>query len=63
MIRPPSFQIGGQTATVSYAGIIAAGLYQFNVTVPSELSDGDALVVAADSGATSQSGLYLTIQH
>ena len=63
MVTMPAFRIGGQAAAVSFAGVIAAGLYQFNVTVPSGLADGDALVAATDTGATSQSGLYLTIQH
>ncbi len=63
MVTPPSFRIGGQTAAVSFAGIVAAGLYQFNVTVPAGLPDGDALVVATDIGASTQGSLYLTIQH
>ena len=63
MVTAPSFRIGGQLAAVSFAGIVGAGLYQFNVTIPSGLADGDAAVVATDTGVTTQSGLYIAIQN
>ena len=53
--------IGGQTATVQYAGLVQAGLYQFNVTVPA-VANGDAAVVATIGGVPSQKGVLLTIQ-
>jgi len=62
MVTLPVFRIGNQPAAVSFAGIIGAGLCQFNVTIPAGLPSGDALVVATSAGASSQSGLYLTIQ-
>jgi uncharacterized protein (TIGR03437 family) len=62
MITPPSFRIGGQSAAVSFAGIVAPGLYQFNVTVPYWLPGGDVLIVATDSGVATQGNLYLTVQ-
>src|SRR6266542_178479 len=37
--------IGGVLANVQFAGIVAAGEYQFNVVIP-DLSDGDQLIVA-----------------
>ena len=54
--------IGGVAATVGFAGLTESGLYQFNVTVPSSLPDGDAAVVATIGGATTQTGVSLTIQ-
>jgi uncharacterized protein (TIGR03437 family) len=63
MVTTPSFQIGGKPAQVAFAGLISLGLYQFNVTVPAGLPNGDALIVATDTGNPTQGGLYLTIQN
>jgi uncharacterized protein (TIGR03437 family) len=57
----PAISIGGVPAQVSYAGMVAAGLYQFNVTVPS-LASGDHAVVAELSGSRTQSGVLLRVQ-
>jgi uncharacterized protein (TIGR03437 family) len=54
--------IGGVEAAVEFAGLTESGLYQFNVTVPSSLSAGDAAVVATIGGVESQSGVSITIQ-
>jgi uncharacterized protein (TIGR03437 family) len=53
--------IGGMPALVSYAGLVEAGLYQFNVTVPG-VPDGDAAVVAQIGGVQTQLGTLITIQ-
>jgi uncharacterized protein (TIGR03437 family) len=55
--------IGGQTASVAFAGLAqGAGLYQFNVTVPNDLPNGDAAVAATIGGVSTQTGVLLTIQ-
>jgi uncharacterized protein (TIGR03437 family) len=54
--------IGGQTASVAFAGLVESGLYQFNVTVPSGLPSGDAAVVATIGGVPTQTGVLLTVQ-
>ncbi len=54
--------IGGVTASVEYAGLVEAGLYQFNVTVPASLPSGDALVVATIGGVQTQAGVSITVQ-
>jgi uncharacterized protein (TIGR03118 family) len=41
LITPPTVTIGGAPAQVAYAGLIAPGLYQFNVVVP-EVDPGNA---------------------
>jgi uncharacterized protein (TIGR03437 family) len=46
---------------VAYAGLVEAGLYQFNVTVPN-VPDGDAAVVAQIGGVQTQTGVLITIQ-
>jgi uncharacterized protein (TIGR03437 family) len=46
---------------VAYSGLVGAGLYQFNVTVPN-LPNGDATVVATLGGVSTQTGVSLTVQ-
>jgi uncharacterized protein (TIGR03437 family) len=53
--------IGSVTASVAYAGLVEAGLYQFNVIVPS-LPNGNAAVVASIGGVQTQSGVSIPIQ-
>ena len=57
----PTVLIGGVPATVVFAGLIAPGLYQINVTVPSGLPAGDAAVVAALGNGETQAGAFITI--
>jgi uncharacterized protein (TIGR03437 family) len=66
----PVVTIGGQTATLTYAGWVAgsvAGLYQINATVPSKgLTAGAVPVVVTmgtgTSAATSQAGVTMAVQ-
>ncbi|HUS08279.1 MAG TPA: hypothetical protein VMZ52_18390 [Bryobacteraceae bacterium] len=53
--------IGGVAALVSFAGLSATGLYQFNVTVPS-VASGDQEVIAQIAGLSTQSGVLLKVQ-
>ena len=55
------FTVGGQAASVVYAGLVGAGLYQFNVTVPN-IANGDAAIVAQIGGAQTQTGVSITVQ-
>lgn len=57
----PLFTIGGVTATVAFAGIVEAGLYQFNVIVPN-VGSGDQLLQASIGGQTTPTGIYVTLQ-
>ena len=59
----PLVNIAGAPATVSFAGLSAAGLYQFNVVVPSGTPDGDAVLSASFNGSLTQSKVILTVQH
>jgi uncharacterized protein (TIGR03437 family) len=61
LANPVQISIGGQTASVAFAGLVEAGLYQLNVTVP-DLPNGDAAVVATIGGVTTQTGVLLTVQ-
>ena len=59
----PVIKIGGATATVQFAGLVAPGEFQFNVVVPSNAPDGDQAITAIYNGLTTQSGVLLTLQH
>ena len=52
--------IGGMPVSVQYAGLVATGLYQLNVTVP-QLAAGDHEVIASVMGASSPNGALLKI--
>jgi uncharacterized protein (TIGR03437 family) len=58
----PMIQIGGIQATVSYAGVIGPGLYQFNVVVPSTAANGDNLVTCSYVGASTPVGALISVQ-
>ena len=46
--------VGGQPATVDFAGVVGAGLVQINVHVPLGINNGDAPIVATVGGASTQ---------
>ncbi len=54
-------RIGGANAAVQFAGIVGAGLYQFNLVVP-ELEDGDHLLEMFVNGFGLQDTVYVTTQ-
>lgn len=53
--------IGDVPATVQFAGLVAAGEYQFNIIVPN-VAAGDRLVVLSVNGVQSQPNAYLAVQ-
>lgn len=57
----PVITIGGVSATVLFAGLVAPGQFQFNVTVPSGLSNSDQPISATYNGASTQAGTLLTV--
>ena len=59
----PTITVGGSNATVAFAGMTggSAGLYQFNVTLPTGLTVGDQPIVASVGGVSSPAGVFLTI--
>jgi uncharacterized protein (TIGR03437 family) len=54
--------IGGVTANSSFAGLVEAGLYQFNVAVPTGLPNGDAGLTAVINGVQTQTGVSIPVQ-
>ena len=62
---PPPFpvvKIGGVQANVSFAGLVGAGTYQINLTVPDNVPDGDLALTATYNGLSIQSNLLITVQ-
>ena len=50
-----------RTANVAFAGIVGAGLFQFNVVVPNAAS-GDQPLVATVGGVSTPSNIFITLQ-
>jgi len=58
----PVVTIGGISAPVQFAGLVAPGEFQFNVTVPADAGDGDQEVVASLGGFSTPRGIQLRVQ-
>jgi uncharacterized protein (TIGR03437 family) len=63
LVNTVQVTIGGQSAHVAFAGVSGSGLDQLNVTIPPGLPDGDAAVLATIAGSTTQTNLFITVQH
>jgi uncharacterized protein (TIGR03437 family) len=61
LVNNATVTIGGMPAAVSFQGLVAAGLYQFNVPVPA-LADGDHEVRAQVAGLSTQEGVLLKVR-
>ena len=59
----PVIMVGGKTAAVQFAGLVSPGLFQFNVAIPANITDGDQPVAASYSGQSTQAGTLITVQH
>jgi uncharacterized protein (TIGR03118 family) len=58
----PTIVIDGIPASVTFAGLISPGLYQFNVVVPTSVTRGqDSLVVALLADSETQANAYISI--
>jgi uncharacterized protein (TIGR03118 family) len=62
VVTNPTVTIGGVNAPVTYGGLVASGVYQFNVTVPATTPDGDALLVATVGTFSSSSTAIVTVK-
>jgi uncharacterized protein (TIGR03437 family) len=58
----PVITIGGVPATVTFAGLVAPGEFQFNVVVPPSLANGGQPTMAMYNGLTTQAGTLITVQ-
>jgi len=58
----PVITMGGVSATVAFAGLVALGEFQFNVVVPPNAANGDQTIKATYSGLSTQVGTLITVQ-
>jgi uncharacterized protein (TIGR03437 family) len=59
---PVTVLINGRSVTPSFAGLSGAGLYQFNLTVPSGLGTGDVSLQASVGGVQTPPGVVITLR-
>jgi uncharacterized protein (TIGR03437 family) len=59
----PTVTIGTINAVVQFAGLVSPGLFQFNVVLPPTAPAGDLPLSATYNGATTTSGVLITVQH
>jgi uncharacterized protein (TIGR03437 family) len=57
----PVCTIGGAPALVGFAGLISPGLYQLNITVPSNAAAGDDAISCAYGGSSTPVGDLVTV--
>ena len=58
----PRVTIGNLPAEVSFAGLVAPGLYQLNLTVPESAPDGDLPIIATYNGVSTQTTALITVK-
>jgi uncharacterized protein (TIGR03437 family) len=58
----PTVKIGGLTATVTFAGLVAPGQYQFNVMVPPATPSGNQSITATLNGIATQGNAQIAVQ-
>jgi uncharacterized protein (TIGR03437 family) len=54
--------IANNPVTVSFAGLISPGLYQFNITIPNGTPPGDDYIIINYDNVQSALGPQITIQ-
>jgi uncharacterized protein (TIGR03437 family) len=59
---PVTVTIGGIPASVAFAGLVEAGVYQVNAMVPVTALSGDNAITVQVGGYTSPGGVFLTVQ-
>lgn len=55
-----SVSIGGQPASVLFAGMVYAGVFQVNIQVPANVPAGNQAVTVSIGGQASQQSVFLT---
>jgi uncharacterized protein (TIGR03437 family) len=65
LTNPVTFAFGSTNATLGYSGLAGAyvGLYEFFITVPSPLADGDYQINVTQNGIKVPQTMYLTVHN
>ena len=58
----PVCQVGGTSATLTFAGLSGPGLYQLNLTIPPTAANGDNTLVCSYNGYATPPGNLITVQ-
>jgi uncharacterized protein (TIGR03437 family) len=62
LVNKPTIRVGEAAADFPGNGnLVSSGVYQFNITVPASLADGDHAITATASGATSANTVFLSV--
>jgi uncharacterized protein (TIGR03118 family) len=61
-VTTPTVTVGGAPAQVAYCGLVSAGLYQVNVTIPAGTPSGNNVVVISFGSVASNSNAMITVQ-
>lgn len=62
LITLPQLTLANVKVALAFGGIVSAGLYQFNFTIPSGLGAGDQSIVATVNTVSTQPGLVIPTQ-
>jgi uncharacterized protein (TIGR03437 family) len=62
MVTNPKVTVGGAAVTLSFAGVISAGLYQFNLTLPAAVGSGDRALQATVNGVQTPASVFVPVQ-
>ena len=62
LANPLTMRIGGVGVQPSFAGLVATGVYQFNVTVPDSTADGNIPVVATIGGISTPGTAFIPVK-
>jgi len=65
LVNPVTFSFGATPATLSYSGLAGSfvGLYEFYITVPSGLADGEYQINVTQNGTSLPQTMYLTVHN
>ena len=65
LVNPITVSFGSTNAALSYSGLAGGfvGLYEFYITVPSNLADGDYQINVTQNGTTVPQTMYLTVHN
>jgi uncharacterized protein (TIGR03437 family) len=60
---PPTIVIDGEVASVTFAGMVEPGVYQFNVVIPANVSTSqDVFVIGLLGNGETQANAFITMQ-
>ena len=65
LANPVTISFGSTNAALSYSGLAGSfvGLYEFYITVPSGLANGDYQINVTENGTAVPQTMYLTVQN